>query len=231
MFTIPPTTPTPSTGENVPAPTPLTPPVEGETPPVETPPVDGETPPADPPVDGETPPKSLVDGAKSGETPPPAEPITVEAITLPEGVVADDAAMTGFLDLMNDTVISPTERAQKLIDLQFSMAEEGVKASQALWDKTQVDWQAEALALPEIGGDALPKTLANIKSGLDKLGATEATYAALTFTGAGNHPEIIRILSKATAHLVEGQPPKDPATPAKGNLSQSARMYPNSNME
>jgi hypothetical protein len=217
----------------------------GETPPADppagdTPPAEGETPPADgdtPPADGDTPPKSLVSGDEEGGEgddegdAPKVEPITAEAITLPEGAVTDEAAMTGFLELMNDTEISPAERAQKLIDLQFSIAEDAAKASQALWEKTQADWQAEATALPEIGGDKLPETLANIKSGLDKLGATKATYAALDFTGAGNHPEIISILSKATAHLVEGQPPKDPAAPSKGNLSQADRIYSNSNME
>ena len=209
-----------------------TPPAEGDTPPADTPPAEGDTPPAD---EGDKPPGSLLGDGEEGEdgeeTPPAVEPLKAEDITFPEGVVADEAAMTGFLELMNDTEISPAERAQKLIDLQLSIAEDAGKASQALWDKTQSDWQAEALALPEIGGDQLPKTLANIKSGLDKLGATKETYAALNFTGAGNHPLIIQILSKATAHLVEGAPLKDGVDTAKGNLSQADRIYGKSNSE
>ncbi|MDH5670479.1 MAG: hypothetical protein OEY86_20960 [Nitrospira sp.] len=174
---------------------------------------------------------SAKDGDSAGEGTEAAEPLTMESITLPEGAEVDEGAMTDFLSLMNDTEISAAERAQKLIDLQFTIAEEAAKASQALWNKTQVDWQAEARALPEIGGDNLEKTLASIKAGLDKLGATDETYAALNFTGAGNHPEVIRILHKATAHLVEGQPPATPGSPAKGKLSQADRMYGNSNME
>jgi hypothetical protein len=203
-----------------------TPPADA--PPAETPPAEGDTPPADEEdkspgslLDDDTPPADKEEGDET----PPAEPLTAEDIKFPEGVEPNAEALTGFLDLMNDPEISPAERAQKLIDLQLSIAEDAGKASQALWDKTQSDWQAEAQALPEIGGDQLPKTLANIKSGLDKLGATKETYAALNFTGAGNHPEIIRILSKATAHLIEGTPTKDGTAPAKGKLSQADRIY------
>ena len=137
--------------------------------------------------------------------------------------------MQGFLDLINNNEISRAELAQKLVDMQLEAGEEAMKQSQEAWDNTMTEWREQAQALPEIGGEKLNETLADIKSGLDKLGATADTYAAFDLTGAGNHPEIISILHKATAHLKEGTQPGAAASPAKGKLSQAESMFPNMN--
>jgi len=184
---------------------------------------DPEPEPADPPAD-----PSLVsdpDPKDPSAADPAPEPLIIDNITLPEGVTIADEAMTEFLDVMNDTELSVADRAQKLVDLQLGQSALAEEAQQEAWTGVQNEWREAAVALPEIGGDKLPSTLADIKSGLDKLGADKETYAALDLTGAGNHPAIIKILHAATAHLTEGRPTPD-GRPAGGNLTQAERMFP-----
>ncbi len=193
--------------------------------PVAEPAPEGESDPADSSLiaDGDKPEGEGEADAKP-EAPAESEPILAEALVFPEGTEIDADAVAGFLDVMNNSEITPTEMAQKLVDLQVATAVEMAEASQKLWTDTVTKWQDEARALPEIGGEKLNETLVDIKAGLDKLGATDKTYEALTVTGAGNHPEIISILQKATAHLKEGQPPKAGGSPhSTGNLSQQDR--------
>jgi hypothetical protein len=113
-----------------------------------------------------------------------------------------------FLGVMNDNELSPADRAQKLVDLQGTLMQTAAdafeEASTKLWLDTQTEWKGQIEALPEIGGKALPATLATIKQGLLNVGATDATFEALNITGAGNHPEMVRVLHALTKGVVEG---------------------------
>jgi hypothetical protein len=119
----------------------------------------------------------------------------------------DEHAET-FLSAMNDNELSPADRAQKLVDLQSTLMQSAAtsfeEASTQLWMDTQTEWKGQIEALPEIGGKALPATLATIKQGLLNVGATDATFQALDITGAGNHPEMVRVLHALTKGIVEG---------------------------
>lgn len=155
------------------------------------------------------------------------EPLTAEALVLPEGVELD-ADLTGeFLGLVNDSELSRAELGQKLIDLQLKSTEaagEAINAAvQDAWNTKQDEWQAAVLALPEIGGDNVDKTLASIKSGLTAVGATDATFTALNETGAGNHPEIVQLLHNLTKHLNEGSVVQ--GDPPAGNLTPADKMF------
>lgn len=199
-----------------------TPPVGDVTPPADdtTPPTDDTTPPAD-----DTPPKSLLD---DDTTPPVAEePITAESIVAPEGITLDEEQLTPFLEIMNSPDLSRAELAQKLVDYQVSSqtaaGEAAEEAATSMWNDTQKEWQTAATALPEIGGAALPETLATIKKGLTAAGADKATFEALNLTGAGNHPALIKVLHSLTKGYAETPPVT--GAPPEGKLSQADRMY------
>ena len=174
-----------------------------------------------------TPAPSLIT-APPVEAPAPA-PVTIESLTLPEGAQVDPDAATAFLGLINDQKLTRAELAQKIVDMQINLSEKGTSAAQTaaatLWESTQSDWQKAVTALPEIGGRNLAQSLATIKSGLEKAGATKATFEALDLTGAGNHPEVVRILHALTKPLAEGRQIGGNA-PA-GSLSQADRLYAN----
>ena len=164
-----------------------------------------------------------------GGTPEEAKaPVVLADLALPEGVEVNAEATDAFLGLVNNAELSPAEMAKGLVELQLSEAEKAQtaanEAGSALWDEMQVKWVTEAKALPTIGGEALPQTLATIKSGLKQMGANDATFEALKLTGAGNHPEIIRVLHALTKGLAE-QPPVTGDIAPGAQLSQAERMF------
>ena len=102
--------------------------------------------------------------------------------------------------------------------------------------RTQVtQWGAQTKADLEIGGAKLPQTLANVSRALDTFG-TPAARDALINTGAANHPEVIRLLSRAGAavadptELVSGKPvggkaSRDPEARARA-IYNNPSLYP-----
>lgn len=171
----------------------------------------------------------------SGEAPAPASeapaeapaPLTAADLTLPEGMEIPEETLNEFLSILNDAEAKPADRATKLVSLQQAVTTKALEAvTQQLetsWTETQNQWRAEASALPEIGGKALPATLATIKKGLEAVGATKETFAALDLTGAGNHPEIIRMLHALTKPLAEGKPIS--GSPTRGPLTQAEKIF------
>lgn len=171
-------------------------------------------------------------GDKSGDGGSGEEftPLTSGDLKVPEGAPEGTEfgeELTSFLDIMNNRDLSPAEQAQKLIDLQFatqqSSAEAAATAATEAWGETVSGWEEATKALPEIGGDKLDESLAQIKKGLDASGATPETYAALDITGAGSHPEIVKLLHTLTKNLGEGG--SVAGSPAQGNLSQADRLF------
>ena len=132
-----------------------------------------------------------------------------------------------FTELMNNNELSRADLAQGIIDLQIDATqkamESATEAAQTLWTDTQSEWQDAVRALPEIGGEKLDESLATIKKGLESVGATKETFAAMDLTGAGNHPEIVRVLHALTKKLVEGGPVRGSQTQAP--RSQADRMF------
>lgn len=195
----------------------------GATPPTQTDPSMLE---GTPPVE-DTPPTESEEASTKLKEPDAPEPVTFEALTLPEGFDVESESATNFLDVINSPDMSVAERAQKLVDLQTSVQEETAKRIneelQSFWDNQRTANRQAVQALPEIGGDKLDESLAQIKKGLEAAGATDETFKAFTETGAGDHPEIIRVLYALTKPHKEGQPIF--GSPPQGPLSQADRMF------
>lgn len=189
--------------------------------------LDGVTPPA--PAEGE--------GGKGVAAPEPVAPLTREDLALPEGfedavletrgegeAAVSVTALDRALEIMNNGELTAKERTQQLVELQTGLAKRAAEAAEAAWTGMQNQWRQEAQALPEIGGDRLPQTLASIKKGLEVVGVDKTFYEAMALTGAGNHPAVIRALHALTKNLSEGKPVS--GDPPKGQLSKLAAMYP-----
>lgn len=195
-----------------------------------------------PPVDGEgTPPegagenKSLINadpkegegGTTDDDGGDASEPLTSESFTVPEDVEIPKEAMSSFVEIMNNAEMSAAERGQALLDLQVEtmkgLTDAAAEAGQKLWNDTQTEWQEAAKALPEIGGDKLPQTLATIKKGLEQVGADAETFKAFDLTGAGNNPHIIKVLHGLTKNLVEGGHVS--GAPVRGTLDRATKMF------
>lgn len=157
----------------------------------------GQQPPADPnakPAETE----AKADGEKKeGEgdkKPDDAKPIEYGEFKLPDGVKVDEAALTSFKAISQEARVPP-EVAQKYVDLYAEKVKEIGEAPYKEWAKTQEGWVKDVKADPEIGGDKLQGALADAGRALDMFGGPKLREA-LTFTGAGNHPEMLRAFAR-----------------------------------
>jgi len=169
--------------------------------------------PADPPTDKPADAPTDKPADKSKDTPP----VTFEAekITLPEGFSKDEEAFGKFQSIMADDKLSPTERGQKLIDLQAEALAKVDELNTKRWNDMQDQWAKDAKADKDIGGDKLAPTLQSISKAIDSLGSdsAKAFRDALDLTGAGNNPAIIKGMAQWAKLLTEGghitgNPPK-----------------------
>jgi hypothetical protein len=143
-----------------------------------------------------------------------------DAFTLPEGVTLDAEQLTPATELFAESGLSQ-EQAQKFIDL--AMARESAaqhRGVQAFVD-LQNQWVSEIKADPDIGGDRLKASLASAGRAIDRLNVP-GLREALNFTGAGNHPAVVKAFVRLGQMISEdrfrpGHPaqPQVPRSPAE----------------
>lgn len=177
--------------------------------------------PAEP--EGEQKVKTVLEGEekpKEEEGKPDFEPLTLESLEVPDGLVgrdkdgnlveADVARMEQFLGLANEEKIPPAA-ANKLLGMYAKMQEEAGKAAWTAWEQKNKTWAEELQSDPDIGGDKLSPAVNDIGSMVDEFGEP-GFLDAMAFTGAGNHPAIVKTLAKVARVLREGDLVKGGAT-------------------
>lgn len=184
-----PANPTPTTPEQTPTPQPT--------------PTHEPNPPPEPKPEGEE--GSILTG-KAEEKPAEGEAsFDPEKITFPEGYTKDEALFTEFTTLAKEAGLTGPA-AQKLVDMAAKQAKAQSDALTRQWDEQQQAWQAEIKADKDIGGDkweGVRQTFATVAN--DPALSDPDFKDALIFTGAGNHPAIVRTLVKWAAALSEGK--------------------------
>jgi len=164
---------------------------------------------------------SVLAAEPAGEAPaPPQEPAaeppprpSYSEFTLPEGVTLEAAQLEPATALFADAGLSQ-EQAQKFVDL--ALAREAHAADQAAqaFVELQNRWVAEIKADPDIGGDRLGPALAAAARAIDRL-EVPGLREALSFTGAGNHPAVVRAFVRLGQMLSEDRfRPTAPVAPA-----------------
>lgn len=148
----------------------------------------------------------------------------------PEGLTLDEKRVSEFKALLTDEKVPLAERAQKLIDLHAADLRAQAEASNTLWRQTQEKWQGEVKADKELGGQNFDTMRSTIAKAIDEIGGAEAAKMreAFDFTGAGNNPEIIRLLYRMAKAATEGGPVSGGTPAAGGDATQKAlaKMYP-----
>jgi hypothetical protein len=109
---------------------------------------------------------------------------------LPEGVTADAESLRPATELFAETGLSQ-EQAQKFIDLAMARESAAQHRSVQAFVDLQNQWVSEIKADPDIGGDRLKGSLASANRAIDRL-AVPGLREALSFTGAGNHPAVVK---------------------------------------
>jgi len=183
----------------------------------------------------------------------PAEPLplpTYEAFVLPEGVSLDAERQSAFTAILGETeqkiVTSPAEAhalvqemGQKLVNLYLDEAkansERLAQQQQQVWTQTREQWVSEFKDDPEIGGNRCDTTLARCGAMVELYGRSvgpqqeQALRDAMTLTGAGDHPELLRFINWAAGYAIEkSRMVAAPAMPQQMPMSRAQRMYRNS---
>lgn len=163
----------------------------------------------------------------SGSERQPQQPIVEEAsaqpvygeFKLPEGVTVDADSLKPATELFAETGLSQ-DQAQKFIDLAMARETAAAHKSVQAFVDLQNQWVSEIKADPDIGGDRLKSSLASANRAIDRLNVP-GLREALNFTGAGNHPAIVKAFVRLgqmiaedrfrPGHLARPDVPRSPA--------------------
>jgi hypothetical protein len=144
----------------------------------------------------------------------PARPSYTE-FKLPEGVAVDAEALKPATELFAESGLSQ-EQAQKFIDLALARETATTTRSVQAFVDLQNQWVSEIKADRDIGGERLKGSLASAARAIDRLDVP-GLREALSFTGAGNHPAVVKAFVRLGQMIQEDRfrPGRDvqPATP------------------
>lgn len=160
--------------------------------------------------------------AKDGEADKKAGPPEKYEFKLPDGFKVPDEIRAEYEGAFKELGLTQ-EQAQKLVDLQIKQEQKAADQLKVQWDTTHNEWIAGFKADKEIGGDeaAQKQSLAFAKKALASDFATPGLAQALEVTGAGNHPEVIRLLTRLGKALSDDKFVAGTSAPgaAKGGVS------------
>lgn len=149
-------------------------------------------------------------------------------LKLPDGFKADDARVTAFKATAKELGLD-SAKAQKLFDLYATQQAESLKVAEAEGQKLHQGWLDAQKGDAEIGGEKLPASINNARRAIAKYGTPELR-AFLNDTGVGDHPELLRFVSRVGAAMREDSVGGTAA--AAGSTNDAAtklrNLYPNS---
>lgn len=133
------------------------------------------------------------------------------AAKLPEGVELAAEVGKAFSDILSNPDLSPQDRGQQLLDLHTTAlkaaAESAVEqvnaANLETYTKMNDAWRKEIPNLPEFKDNPEAEG-GKVFQALISIGADQKFFDALDLTGAGNNPEILRVLHRLTKPYMEG---------------------------
>lgn len=160
----------------------------------------------------------------------PAE-VDVKAFKMPEGVELDTVVAEAFAPVAKDLGLNQ-EQAQKLADFHAQEVARQTQLQAANWQEQQGKWQEATKSDAEFGGEKFDENLGLASKALDKFGTPELKEA-LVSTGAGNHPEFVRLLYRVGKAMGEdgvgaGLNPGQ-STTGDPEEDRARRLYPNHN--
>lgn len=121
-------------------------------------------------------------------------------VTLPDDMAVDQVLLDAISPAMKEAGL--TGKQANVLAAAFA-AHKLAQVEQ--WGQTVGQWAKDAQADPEIGGVNWDTTKANSQRFVNQFG-TPKLKEYLNQTGAGNHPEVIRIMAKAGAVISEDKP-------------------------
>jgi hypothetical protein len=154
---------------------------------------------------------------------------------LPEGVQPDAKTMGQYTELLGKHKL-PQEAGQELMDLYVSRRQADIEAlaqhQHEVFSNTRKEWVQRYQDDPEIGRNRADTTIQNALWAIGEFGGNEAQVKELremlSYTGAGDHPALIRFANNVAQKMRE-RPAPAPALPprADGGPSPESKRYRN----
>lgn len=145
--------------------------------------------------------------------------------TKTEGVELDAELIGEFEGIAKELKLSQ-EEAQKVNDLGVKLAQKFATQQATAIEEAAATWIAESTSDKEFGGDKLTASLAQGKKALDTFGTPELR-TLLEQSRLGNHPEVIRFMSRAGKALSEDRMVTGGAGPSSPAANAAKTLYPN----
>lgn len=141
------------------------------------------------------------------------EPISYQPFNLPTEVKFEEQALGKYTEVLGKHRATQ-ELGQELVDMYVSEVKQTTERLQKhqwdVWSRTQEDWTNQAQTDPDFGGSRMATTLRRAGSVIEQYGGSPEQIAdlrsALTATGAGNHPALVRLFNNLGKALGEGRP-------------------------
>lgn len=146
-------------------------------------------------------------------------------LKMPDGVNLDAEMLAALGPEFKELGLSNRD-AQRLAD-KFIAAQTARMTKQAEdWAATTQGWVDEARRDPEIGGAKWDASAAAAAGVVDRFGSP-GLREYLNASGAGNHPELIRLLAKVGAAIGEDNPALSESPGGGGKQDAASTLYPN----
>ena len=159
-----------------------------------------------------------------GALPPAATAQAAEVQRLQEA----GEALPGSFEAVARELNMPQDEAQALVQRMAPKLQQRFAAQQTeLMARASSEWAESAKADKEIGGDALPESMAAAKRALKHLGTPELA-SLLEDSRLGNHPEVLRFMARAGKAL--GPDGTFLGGRAATNVNAAQSIYAKSNM-
>jgi hypothetical protein len=158
----------------------------------------------------------------TGETPKDAKPVEAKVVPekydlkLPDNAVLDPSLLQKIAAVAKERGMSQ-EQAQGFVNAQN-------KEVQEIFNRQSEAWLEQVKGDKELGGEGANQTVELAKRVVDRFG-TESLKTDLNRTGYGNHPELVRLLSRIGKSMSEDQFVRASAQSTGGKKSDEEIFY------
>lgn len=145
------------------------------------------------------------DDARTTETPKAEKPVVPEKydLKLPEGSLLD-ASRIEKIEAYAKAHGFSNEQAQAFLEEQHSLLADHIESQREAFRQKSETWVKELQADKEFGGEAFSQNAELAKRFINRFGS-ETLKDALDQTGLGNHPELFRMIVRASKAMSEDQ--------------------------
>lgn len=147
-----------------------------------------------------------------------------EEFKVPEGLEIDQTMLDAMTPVMREAGLDQTQ-AQAVVDAYSEVVQKQAEDSARAIDDMFQGWVESAKKDEEIGGDKWDATVDQANAVIRQFGTKELIDDVLNGQGVGNHPEVIRFMSRVAKHVLDDKAPTGEQTDTSAPASKETSWY------